>query len=245
MISILIIGNEILSNQVQDHNLKVMLEALNKRSYKIDEVRIVRDEMDTISGAIRELSAKSTYVISTGGVGPTHDDITLEAYAQAFNVSLCIQPDLHQRLQSWLGDKPMKESMLRMVRMPENVELVDLGPKTWPLVKVVNCFVLPGLPEVFDKKFAGVLEVLPQVDRILFAEVFTRSDETDFAAGLTDIQTALPEIEIGSYPTYDRSDYAAHITLKGTHEDHISTAFNRVEKLIAKMGTLVKANPPK
>jgi len=244
VISILIIGNEILSNQVQDHNLKVMLAELNKRSYKIDEVRIIRDDMDTISNSVRELSAQSTYLISTGGVGPTHDDITLEAYARAFDVPLKVNAQLEARLRQWLQDKPMKESLLRMVRMPENVELVDLGPKTWPLVKVKNCFVLPGLPEVFDKKFKGLLDVLPPVAKRFFAEAYTTSDETDFAAGLTHIQEAFPDVEIGSYPSYNNPDFAAHVTLKGTHVDLLQSAFRQVTRLFEESNSLVRATPP-
>lgn len=244
LISILIIGNEILSNQVEDHNLKVMLAELNARSYPIDEVRIVRDEIETISGAIRELSAKSRFLISTGGVGPTHDDITFEAYAHAFDVALEVNVELETRLRKWLGDKPMKESMLRMVRLPTNTQLVDLGPNTWPLVQVANCYVLPGLPEVFDKKFKGVLQVLPEVPHRWFAEVFTSSDETDFAAVLTVIQASFPQVEIGSYPTYDRSEFAAHITFKGTDQTALTGAFDRLVSEIQGLGTLVRVGEP-
>lgn len=243
LISILIIGNEILSNQVQDHNLKVMLRQLNDASFVIDEVRIVRDDIPVISKAVRELSAKSKWLISTGGVGPTHDDITFLAYADAFEVKLEIHPELKARMHGWLGDKPMKESLLRMVRLPANAELVELGAKSWPLVKVANCFVLPGLPEVFDKKFAAVLKLLPKAPQRYSAELFTRTDETDFAASLTNVQEQFLDVEIGSYPTYDRSEYAAHVTLKGINRERVNGAFDLLKKLFNHLGSLVRAVP--
>lgn len=244
MISLLIIGNEILSNQVKDHNLKVMLEELNARSYAIDEVRIVRDDLETISRAVRELAGRSRFLISTGGVGPTHDDITFEAYAHAFGLPLCLQPELEARLRAWAGDKPVKESMLRMARMPSETVLIDLGPNTWPLVQVRNCFVLPGLPEVFDKKFRALLDVLPPTAKRYFAEVLTQAAETEFAAELTDIQLQFPTVEMGSYPTYDRSDYAAQVTFKGTDREQVCAAHAQFENLIRERGSLVRSHPP-
>ncbi len=244
MISILIIGNEILSNQVKDHNLKVMLEELNARSYPIDEVRIVRDDLTTISRAVRELSDRSRFLISTGGVGPTHDDITLEAYAHAFEMALAIHPQQEARLRAWAGDKPLNESMLRMARMPAETVLIELGPHTWPLVQVRNCFVLPGLPEVFDKKFKALLEVLPPAAKRYFAEVLTRADETEFAAGLTVIQQNFADVEVGSYPTYNRADYAAQVTFKGTDRAQVAAAHAQFEQLIRVHGSLVRSHPP-
>lgn len=244
MISILIIGDEILSAQIEDSNLKVMLRDLNAAHYHIDEVRIVPDDIEIIADALRQLSARSEFVISTGGVGPTHDDITFEAYAVAFESPLHLHPDLDVKIRKFFGDN-VKDSMLRMARIPERSELVDMGPKSWPIVKVANCFVLPGLPEVFLKKFERVKEVLPKVPDRFFAELFTSADETEFAAELTQIQKDYAEVAIGSYPTWDRSEYAAHITLKCTNRGMIDAVYSRLEQLFHTAGTFVKANPPR
>lgn len=244
MISILIIGNEILSHQIEDRNLKRMLESLNAASYPIDEVRIVRDGVEIIGDAVRALSSQSDIVISSGGVGPTHDDVTFEAYSYAFDSPLVLNEDLKTRMQRWFGEGDLKESMLRMARIPACSELVELGPKSWPLIKVKNCYVLPGLPEVFNKKFDAMLELLPAVAPRLAAELSTSHDETVFAEALTVIDNTFPSVEVGSYPTYDRSDYAARVTLKSTDEVAINQAFEALYKLFEDLDSLVTYKTP-
>ena len=239
MISILIIGNEILSGQVEDSNLKHMLGRLNRSGYTVDEVRVIRDETPIISQAIRELSQRSRFVVSTGGIGPTHDDVTLEAYAQAFGVPLISHPRLVQKIRDFFGDT-VKESSLRMALVPENIELIETGPKRWPLLKVGNCFVLPGLPEVFLKKFDAVMAVLPEAPDAYFCEIFTRSMETDFAVFLSEAQDRFPNVELGSYPTFDQIDFAARITLKSGDPKSMDTVFEELRAFFSEKQTLVR-----
>ncbi|MDJ0842361.1 MAG: molybdopterin-binding protein [Acidobacteriota bacterium] len=240
MISIIIIGNEILSASVKDTNLAHMLEKLSGSSYSVDEVRIIRDDVATIAATVQELSRKSRFVVSSGGVGPTHDDVTLEAYAAAFGESLILHPELEQRIRLYFGDH-IKESSLRMARVPANTQLIDMGPKSWPLIQVANCFVLPGLPEIFVKKFAEVMRHLPEVPDHFAGALFTSWDESSFAAYLTSCQHDFDGVEIGSYPTYDRSSYAARVTFKGTDRDQVQKAFHRMHAHFQNNGVLVGA----
>ena len=243
MISILIIGNEILSAQVEDTNLKTMLARFNQEGYPVDEVRVVRDDMDQIAASVRELSSKSRYLVSTGGIGPTHDDITLEAYALAFNQPLILHPKLEGRIRSYFRDK-VEPSSLRMARVPKNTVLADMGSSSWPIIRVENCFILPGLPEVFYKKFEGVLNLLPKVEAFHRAALFTGSDETVFAKTLTDCQAAFPEVEIGSYPTFDRTVYAAKVTINGKREQSVKAVFVRLKAEFTGLGSLVRWEAP-
>ena len=243
MISLLIIGNEILSSQVDDLNMSRMLQELSRRHYPVDEVRIVRDDIPVISAAIRDLSSLSQFVISSGGVGPTHDDVTLAAYAEAFQMPLHSHPELEARIRSYFGER-VKPATLRMALVPQNTELVDIGPKSWPLIKVANCFVLPGLPEVFNKKFNAVLKVLPPVPQRHSAELYTRADETEFAAALTTCQARYPNVEMGSYPTWQHAEYAARVTLKSANRENIEAVFAEIEQLFQEMGTLVRTVKP-
>lgn len=244
MISIIIIGNEILSAKVADTNLAHMLVKLNQASYPIDEVRIIRDDIATIRDTVRELSIRSNFVISTGGVGPTHDDVTLEAYAAAFEVPLILHAELEAKIRAFFGDK-ITPSSLRMARVPANTRLVDMGAKSWPLIKVSNCFVLPGLPEVFVKKFEGVLSDLPRVPDTFYAELRTSSDESDFAVALAGHQTRFPQVELGSYPTYDRTEYAAKVTLSGTDQEALAEVFALLKTVFQEMGSLVDVQEPR
>jgi len=243
VISILIIGNEILSAQVKDLNMGLMLDQLNQRHFTVDEVRIVRDEISLISAAINDLRGRSDFVISSGGVGPTHDDVTLAAYAAAFEVPLISHPDLERRIHAYFG-ADVKAATLSMALVPENAELVDIGPQSWPVIKVGNCFVLPGLPEVFNKKFAVVLDVLPRAAERFRAEIYTTSDETEFAAALTRFQDAFANVEMGSYPTWRHSEYAALVTMKSTDRESIEAVFGEIERLFQGLGSLVKSVRP-
>ena len=243
MLSIIIIGNEILSGRVRDTNLTHMLDALAARSYSVDEVRIIPDDVAVIRETVRALSRRSEWVISTGGVGPTHDDVTLEGYAAAFEQPLILHPELERRIRGYFGDD-LKESALRMARVPADTELIDAGPRSWPLIKVYNCFVLPGLPEVFVKKLEAVLEQLPQVPEHIYGELFTSLDESSFAAYLSECQEAFAEVEIGSYPTYDRTRYAAKVTVKGVDALPVNEAFTRIRVHFERAGVLVEAKDP-
>ena len=243
MISILIIGNEILSAQVEETNLAHMLAAFKRSGHQVDEVRIVRDEVHLISEAIGDLSARSTYLISTGGVGPTHDDVTLKAYAEAFDSPLHYHPEMVQKIQDYFKGQA-QESALRMANVPGNTELVYTGTSAWPIFKVANCFVLPGLPEVFVKKFEGVMSWLPAVADRYFAELFTSAMESEFAHMLAEEQRNHDQVEIGSYPTYNHPDYAAHVTLKGTNHQLINDLYQRLLAWFQEHGSLVAANQP-
>lgn len=243
MISILIIGNEILSAQVVDFNLKHMLPRLAKAGFPVDEVRIVRDTLPVITQAIKDLSTQSDFLISTGGIGPTHDDLTLKAYADAFDSPLKSNPDLEARLRDYFGPGIGMEK-LRHAILPACAELVAGDDKVWPIVKVHNCFVLPGLPEAFLKKFQGVLKALPPLPTWQFAAIMTSKSETDFASGLAAIQDEFPEVEIGSYPNWHRPDYRAKITLKGRDLQTLNQVFERTKALINGLSGLVAEVTP-
>ena len=238
MISLLVIGNEILAAQVEDTNLRHMLIHLGKAGYRVDQIRVVPDKIEVIAAAVRDLSVHSQYVISCGGVGPTHDDVTLAAYALAFEVPMNPHPGMVQRLRAHYGER-LKEGHLRMTHLPANVELLDVGAFHWPVFKIANCFVLPGLPEIFVKKFAGVLQVLPPAPTRWFAALATSLPESEFAAELSALQDRFPLVEIGSYPKLDCRDYAVRVTLKAEDRGALEAAFAELHGLFAGRNGLV------
>lgn len=243
MISLIIIGNEILSAQIEDTNLKYMLRRLAENGYAVDEVRIIGDDIATIAATIRALSNQSTYIISSGGVGPTHDDVTLEAYGRAFDSPMHLHPTLADGIKAYYGDR-INDAALRQATVPECTELVRFGESKWPILKVKNCFVLPGLPEVFVRKFEGVLEWLPQTAQRYYAELRSRGEEARFADALTQFQAAYPEVEIGSYPRWDHEEYAAKITLKSANLARLQQLFSALEAHFTEHAILAGCQAP-
>jgi len=243
VISIMIIGNEILSAQVEDTNLRHMLRRFGEAGYPIDEVRIVRDDEVVISDTIRHLSGLSEFLISTGGVGPTHDDVTLKAYARAFDAPIQTHPELAGHIRNFYGDK-LRPSSLRMAALPANAELVYLDSAVWPLIKIGNCFALPGLPEVFLKKFEALMGVLPAAPPRFAAGIYTSAHEPEFAAELTLVQERFPEVEIGSYPTWKHPEYAAHITMKSGDSAKLRAVYDELRGFFAERQALVRVQDP-
>lgn len=239
----MIIGNEILSAQVEDTNLRHMLQRFSDAGYAIDEIRIVRDEEAVISAAIRTLSERSRFLVSTGGVGPTHDDVTLKAYARAFDAPMETHPELETRIREFYGDR-LTEASLRMAVTPANTELIYSGASPWPLLKIGNCFALPGLPEVFLKKFEALMDWLPDPPPRYFAAIFTQSHEPEFAHQLAQVQDRFPQVEIGSYPKFNHAEYAAQVTMKSGDTDQLRRVFRALRDYFAERETLVRAQEP-
>lgn len=244
MISILVIGDEILSGQVKDTNLVYMFDHLNRRGYPIQEVAIVGDTIAAIAEAVNRMRVRSDFVISCGGIGPTHDDVTMAAYAAAFGSEVYVHPELEAKLRGFYGDA-FEDRHLTHARVPKVAHLLDSGNTAWPIVACQNCFILPGLPEIFIKKFAGVLDHLPAVAERFYAAVLTHLEETQFAPQLTALQQEFPDCEIGSYPTFDRTDYTAKITIKSRHLQHLTAVFEKIESLFKAQNSLVRTTPPR
>jgi molybdopterin-biosynthesis enzyme MoeA-like protein len=193
--------------------------------------------------AIRALSKRSRFLISSGGVGPTHDDVTFLAYAAAFDTELTLHPELASGIQAYYGgDAP--ESALRMARVPANTELVTMPGSKWPIIKVANCFVLPGLPEIFVKKFAAVVDWLPPVPDRYYGEICTTAPEVSFAETLTRLQEDYPNVELGSYPTFDQTDFSARVTFKSQDAEAIQVVFEKIKDYFQKNQSLANLKEP-
>ena len=201
MFSLLIIGNEILSGSVQDTNLAYMLKRFRQLSMVVDEVRIIPDEMSALTSAILTLKEKSQLLISSGGIGPTHDDITLQAYARVFQVDLVENDEMRERVMAYFGDD-FQPGHRHLFKVPSNTELIGGGPDQWPVYKVENCFILPGLPEIFVRKFEQILQYVPSQPMIHRRALGVSVTEGFFAEELEELQRAFPQVEIGSYPNY-------------------------------------------
>ena len=231
--AVLIIGNEILSGKTQDANLQFLGVELAKLGIRLEEARVVRDVPAAIVEAVNACRAKYTYVFTTGGIGPTHDDITAECIALAFGVELVVDPGAVERLTR--GGRELNEARLRMARVPKGAELVENPVSIAPGFRMDNVFVLAGIPSVARAMFGAAVPALKQGAPIASGSVDVHLRESDFATALEAIQRKHPAVEIGSYPFNRDGRYGATLVVRGTDQELIGHV---LDELVAAMTAL-------
>jgi len=230
--SVLIIGNEILSGKTQDANLQFMGEAFARLGINLVEARVIRDEPDVISAVVNELAARYTYVFTTGGIGPTHDDLTAASVANAFGVELVLDEDAAQRLGR--GSRELTPARLKMAMIPDGASLIDNPISHAPGFRIENVFVMAGIPSIARAMFAAIEHELKGGDPILSESVDIFASEGDIAAPLDEIAKRHTEVEIGSYPFSREGRYGASLVVRGTDPARIAAALAEIrEKLLA------------
>jgi molybdenum cofactor synthesis domain-containing protein len=243
MIGLLIIGDEILSSQIQDKNLKYMLRNLAISGYCVSEARIIGDDFKLISDTVKELSIKYEFVITSGGVGPTHDDITLEAIADSFNVLLEMNSTLELLLTEYFKEK-INLDILRMAKLPIGAEVIVKESSEWPIVKMENVFILPGVPQIFQKKFDHVLQLLPQVEKYFYSSLYSKVDESEFVVFLRNLQEKYQTTIIGSYPVIDEKEYKTQVTIKSKQKGALLNCYEEMKSFLSSRSWLYKSIEP-
>lgn len=233
--AIMIVGNEILSGRTQDVNIQFLADRLGQRGIKLAEVRIVRDEEAAIVKAARELGKEYTYVFSTGGIGPTHDDITTDCIAKAFNTPIEINAEAKRRMEEYYAPKgiTLNESRLRMARIPVGATLIDNPVSIAPGFKLGNVYVLAGVPKIMQAMFLTFEHTLAQGKPMLSNTVSCSLREGDIGVELGQIQEQFPDVEIGSYPsTTPAGDPHLSLVLRATDETPLQAATNKVAEMV-------------
>lgn len=228
--AILVIGDEILSGKVEDTNARLLIGELRELGVALRRILIIPDDVETVSAAVRELSLGFDHVFTSGGVGPTHDDVTIKGIAQAFDKPVIRHPELERRLQAHFGANA-DESKLRMADVPENAELLELPDWRWPVLVCRNVYILPGVPELFRKKFLAIRERF-RVAPFFAKAIYTLEDEFDIAEDLRVVADANPLVAIGSYPNFSSPEYKVKITLESKDSAALDAA---VDVLLAKL----------
>ncbi len=235
--AVLLIGNEILSGRTKDKNLGYIADALTARGIDLMEARCVADIEDDIVAAVRALSARYTYVFSTGGIGPTHDDITADAMARAFNTGIGHHPAALAELTAYfraMGREP-NEARLRMARVPEGASLITNSVSKAPGFRIHNVFVMAGVPRIMQAMLEQVLPTLEGGVPIVSDGIVLEGGEGDVAAGLGEIQQRYPAISIGSYPFESASGFATHLVARGRDAGTLAAVMAEIAALAQRL----------
>lgn len=232
--AVLIIGNEILSGRTQDVNIQHLAEKLGLRGIALAEVRIVRDDESSIIKAVQALSNAHDLVFTTGGIGPTHDDITADCMAKAFDAPLEIHEEAKNMLASYCAMRgvPLNEGRLRMARIPRGASLIKNNVSAAPGFQIKNVYVLAGVPGIMQDMFKSIEASLPEGEVVYSHTVLCDLREGDIALELEKIQNKYADIEIGSYPSMAHGKPRLSLVLRGTKVDDLEEALNQVEKMV-------------
>jgi molybdenum cofactor synthesis domain-containing protein len=210
----LIIGNEILSGKIQETNLVELARVLRELGIDLKRVVVVTDEPDTIAQEVAALASTHDLVFTSGGVGPTHDDVTMAGVASAFNVPVVPHPTLEDMLRRHFGDR-INDNHLRLALVPRGARLLSKPDSIWPVTVIENVWILPGIPEVFRKKLDIAREHLAGDSPFLSRAVYTLLDEADLAPMLNEVVRKHPGVDVGSYPAWNDKKYRTKLTFDG------------------------------
>lgn len=223
---ILVIGNEILSGRTEDKNINFIAKRCDKIGINIAEVRIIPDEPKIIKDTVLSCHKKFDYVFTTGGIGPTHDDITTECIASAFKLDVEINQEALRRLNNHYKKLKVElnKARIKMAKIPKGATLIDNPVSSAPGFIVENVYVLPGVPKILQSMFNGIEDKIRGVTNIISKNIIVHSAEGEIADFLEDIQNEYQDISIGSYPYFRPPDVGTNIILRSINLNLITRA---------------------
>jgi molybdenum cofactor synthesis domain-containing protein len=214
--ALVVIGDEILSGRTQDRNVSQVALWLNEQGIRLAEVRIVPDDVARIAETVNELRRAHDYLFTTGGIGPTHDDITVDAIAAAFGVTVVLHPEARRILEDYYRDRPggLTQARLRMARAPEGAELMTNAASGAPGIKMDNVYIMAGVPHIAASMLAALTGKLEGGRPVVSVTVGARAAESDVADLLRETEAAHPGVAIGSYPFFKDGRYGANFVIR-------------------------------
>jgi len=219
---ILVIGNEILSGKVVDTNSPFLAQELRALGVDLERILVIPDVIDTIAREVRAMSDAYDFVFTSGGVGPTHDDLTMDGVAQAFGIPLAVSQTMAERIERAQG-KPPNESLLKMATIPAGAQLIDAGDLWFPVIVVENVHILPGIPELLKRKFLSVRERFRGIPFEL-KRIYLMQRESDIAEHLNATLREFPDVLMGSYPRTGDGNWSVLVTLESRDGDYLMRA---------------------
>jgi molybdenum cofactor synthesis domain-containing protein len=231
--AIVVIGNEILSGKTRDENSVFLSRELRSLGVDVRKISVIPDELQTIAAEVRDSSKSHDYVFTTGGVGPTHDDLTMHGIAGAFGRRVRRNPELEAALRGYYPPDLVEPNLL-MADVPEDSQLISRPGMWFPVVVVGNVYIFPGVPEILQRKFTKIREIFREAPYHL-VEVFLRADEGQIARILHHILEQFPELQLGSYPYFTKPEYSIKLTLESKDTDYLSNAHNLLLNELARI----------
>ena len=232
--SILIIGNEILSGRTQDTNTSTLATWLNSIGVKVNEVRVIPDVEKIIIDTINVLRKKNNYVFTTGGIGPTHDDITAVSISKAFGLKYEIHKEAFKILEAYYKPGEFNQGRQKMVWMPENAELILNPTSGAPGFSVENVFCLPGVPSILKSMLGSLKNKIVGGEPILSHTISLRTVESEIANSLTKVQDQNKDVEIGSYPFFHAGKLGVSIVLRSENKSKIDACNLQILEFVNK-----------
>jgi len=219
--ALVVIGDEILSGRTQDKNVAQVATWLNGQGIRLAEVRVVPDDIARIGEAVNALRSRHDYLFTTGGIGPTHDDITVDAIAAAFGVPVIVHPEARKILEDYYRDRelPLTEARLRMARTPDGAELIANPYSGAPGIKLDNVYIMAGVPSITASMLEGLSGKLEGGRPMVSVTVGARAAESEVADLLRETEEAHPGVAIGSYPFFRDGRYGANFVIRSEDGD--------------------------
>ncbi len=230
--AMLVIGDEILSGRTRDANMHYLAQELTKHGIDLAEVRIVSDDAPAIEAAVKALSDRFAHVFTSGGIGPTHDDITADCIARAFGVHIDVRDDARALLEVHYENSglDLNAARLRMARIPAGAALIENPVSTAPGFTIENVHVMAGVPAVFQAMVASILPTLTGGEPLLSQTLRVDRGEGDIAAALADLAEDFSDLSIGCYPFQTNGVFGANVVVRGTDGSRIDAAMTRLAR---------------
>lgn len=233
---LIVIGNEILSGKVTDSNSAFLARELRSVGVTLRRIVTIPDEIDVIAAAVREFHPAYDLVFTSGGVGPTHDDVTIDGIARGLGRKVIRHPAIESKLREFFKDK-INDARLKMAEVPAGAELILDQRFGFPTVKCENVYILPGIPEIFEQKLAALKERFSATPYVLHV-IYTRDGEGAIAEHLNATVAAFPDLLLGSYPKIGDPEYAVKLTLESKDPAYVEAAFRHLLALLPPDGVV-------
>ncbi|MEZ4359025.1 MAG: competence/damage-inducible protein A [Kofleriaceae bacterium] len=237
---IVIIGDEILSGKFLDQNGALLIGELRHLGVDLRRLVVIPDDRAEIAETVRGFAARFDHVFTSGGVGPTHDDVTIEAIAHGFGLGVVRHPELEARVRAYWGSR-LEEANLRLADVPDGATLVWGKDTTWPVVSVRNVYILPGVPELFRRKFLEIRERF-RAAPVVAARLYLDAEEGHLAPILARAAARDVRLKIGSYPRYAEQEFRVLVTLECAELAVVQAAYDELSTALAAL--LVRREPP-
>jgi molybdenum cofactor synthesis domain-containing protein len=228
---IVIIGDEILTGKFADENAAFLIGELRALGVELRRIVVIPDVLDDIAATVTEFSARFDHVFTSGGVGPTHDDVTMAGIARGFGTHVVREPVLEDRVRAYWGAR-LAPPHLRLAEVPAGAELVYGKDTVWPVVAYKNVYILPGVPALFRRKFVDIRDRF-RAEPVTVARVYLDADEGQIAGDRDVVVAAFPAVRIGSYPRFSERDFKVLITFEGLGAVEVAGALAMLVERIA------------